>query len=110
MMSRDRINATAILSFGYCIGSSYLLSNCSKFNILDFDPLFSDIHRGTHFELKARHLYNVVPQFISENPFTDTKDNNENMYIWDNCKKTQFIEASDNLKIEAILKNLILSM
>ena len=88
----------------YCIGSPYLLSNCSKFNILDFDPLFSDIHRGTHFELKARHLYNVVPQFISENPFTDTKDNNENMYIWDNCKKKQFIEAIDNLKIEAILK------
>ena len=26
------------------------------------------------------------------------------MYIWDNCKKTQFIEAIDNLKIEAILK------
>ena len=61
---------------------------------------------GTHFELKARYLYNVVSQFISENPFTDSKDNNENMYIWDNCKKTQFIEAIDNLKIEAILKKI----
>ena len=43
-------------------------------------------------------------RFISENTVTDTKDNNENMYIWDNCKKTQFIEAIDNSKIKAILK------
>ena len=69
----------------FCIGSTYLLSNCLEYNILDFDPLFSDIHRGTHFELKARRVHNVVPQFISENTVTGTKDNNENMYKWDNC-------------------------
>ena len=28
------------------------------------------------------------------------------MYIWDNCKKTQFSEAIDNLKIEAIKKKI----
>ena len=72
----------------YCIGSPILLSNCSEYNILDFAPLFSDIHRGTHFELNTRRVHNVVPQFISENTVKDTKDNNENMNIWDNCKKT----------------------
>ena len=55
----------------YCIGSPYLFSNCSEYSILDFDPLFSDIHRGTHFELRARRVHNVVPQFISENPVTE---------------------------------------
>ena len=94
----------------YCIGSPNLFSNCSEYNILDFAPLFSDIHCGTHFELKARRVHNVVPQFISENPVIDTKDNKENMYIWDNYKKTQFIEAIDISKIEAILKKIILPM
>ena len=94
----------------YCISSPNLLSYRSEYNILDFDPLFSDIHSGTDFESKARRVHNVVPQFISENPVIDTKDNNENMYIWDNCKKTQFIEAIDNSKIEVILKKLIMPM
>ena len=83
----------------YCIGSPYLLSNCSKFNILDLD-----IYRGTHFELKARHLHNVAPQFISENPFTDTEDNNENMYIWDNYKFITIIDNYNLLKLLIIQK------
>ena len=71
------------------IGSPSILSKCVNFEVLAFDPLFSDIHCASQFSLKSNNTDTCtiseadVPINVDEPPIYNDKLG----YIWDYTRK-----------------------
>ena len=94
----------------YTKGSLSILSKCVNFEVLAFDPLFSDIHCALQFSLKSNNTDTCtiseadVPINVDEPPIYNDKLG----YIWDYTKKVDFIQNIYTENIENIMTKLSL--
>ena len=74
-------------------------ANLPQSKICDFNNLYSDIHRGIHFTLKAI-LNDQLPR-DSTPPCVKTNPSNQ-AFIWDENKKLQFVNSINIKKVEIL--------
>ena len=95
----------------YVIASPVLLSKINEFDVLNFDPMFSDVHCGIELSFKN---FCLKPDAAHDNNTRDiegdthaVKNNNiKNKYIWNPAKQNLFIANIDRSALEAIVLNL----
>ena len=94
----------------YTIRSPSILSKCVNFEVLDFDPLFSDIHCALQFSLKSNNTETcTISEFdVPINVDEPTIHNDKLGYIWDYTKKVDFIQNINTENIENIMTKLSL--
>ena len=94
----------------YTIGSPSILSKCVNFTVLDFDPLFSDIHCALQFSLKSNNTdtCTISESDVPINVDEPTIHNDKLGYIWDYTKKVDFIQNINTENIENIMTKLSL--
>jgi hypothetical protein len=82
----------------YLILSSNLYSVIKNFDVLDYDPLFSDVHCALQFSFSVG-----ICLLLAENRNISQPVN------WDNCKKDEFVEyltVNKNNEIKSIVNRL----
>uniref|UniRef100_A0A0N7ZBB2 Reverse transcriptase domain-containing protein n=1 Tax=Scylla olivacea TaxID=85551 RepID=A0A0N7ZBB2_SCYOL len=102
----------------YVIGSPTLLKDVNEFRVLDYDPLYSDIHCGIHVQLKVNIEYaiinnaNIAPVSNYNQP-SKWRASKEEDYIAeiDENQVKELIEQMDSMDIEDVstrIKNILL--
>ena len=87
----------------YVIGSAHLLPTVNEFNILDFDPMFSDIHCPIQLSL---HQPMVIDTGLNAQ-LSETPNNDEpSCYKWSHDKMEDFVNDIDVNMVNAILSEL----
>ena len=91
----------------YTIESLSILSKCVNLEILDFDPLSSDIHCALQFSLKSNNTdtCTISEYDVPINVHEPTIHNDKLGYIWDYTKKIDFFNTEN---IENIMTKLSL--
>jgi hypothetical protein len=82
----------------YLILSSNIFSVIKNFDVLDYDPLFSDVHCALQFSFSVG-----ICLLLAENRNISQPVN------WDNCKKDEFVEyltVNKNNEIKSIVNRL----
>ena len=81
ILVKKTCNDLIISVVDYLISSSNLFSVNKNFDVLDYDPLFSDVHCALQFS------FSVDIRLLS------TENRNISQPVkWDNCKKDEFVE------------------
>ena len=103
-----RATTTANTVVDYVIGTPFLLSRVAKFDILDYDPLFSDMHHQIIFEIKTTNdNVNVHQEADVKEPDVDeSKAIGTNVGKWVESKKGDFIDNIDIDKINTLLEKI----
>ena len=102
----------------YIIGSPSLLNNVQEFRILDYDPMYSDIHCGIHVQLKAniekvKHINEIKSQVNDQSlpgKWNAIKEDEYKSEI-NECEVKELMEQMDFMSIEEVntkLKNILL--
>ena len=87
----------------YVIGSAHLLPTVNEFNILDCDPMFSDIHFPIQLSLQQPMVIDTrLNAQLSETPNNDEPSG----YKWSHVKMEDFVNDIDVNMVNAILSEL----
>ena len=92
----------------YVLMSPELFVNVSTFDILNFDPLLSDVHKPVTFSLSCTGMSLNQENFESQNE--DDTNNTGNQYVekpvWNTKNRQDFIDAFDHGAIDIIIGKL----
>ena len=92
----------------YVIMSSELLSQVTNFDICDFDPLLSDIHKAISFSVRnpdASDFSHRIHRSYKHLSDSDQIDLHEKP-LWNNDGKDMFLRSIDNSKLDSIVDQL----
>ena len=98
ILVKKTCNDLIISVVDYLISSSNLFSVNKNFDVLDYDPLFSDVHCALQFSFSVD-----ICLLSAENRNISQPVN------WDNCKKDEFVEyltVNKNNEIKNIVNRL----
>ena len=98
ILVKKTCNDLIISVVDYLISSSNLFSVNKNFDVLDYDPLFSDVHCALQFSFSVG-----ICLLLAENRNISQPVN------WDNCKKDEFVEyhtVNKNNEIKSIVNRL----
>lgn len=98
-IGKNTCNDSSLLD--YLLLSLNNFSNTKNFEVLDFDPILSDIHNSLTVEFYIGNIVNVIePQ---NNDIEEERDVTENCYkkpIWDNSVRQLFVDSLDQASID----------
>jgi hypothetical protein len=90
----------------YMIVSSNLFYSINSFEIFDFDPLLSDVHKTLGIEIDANAIKAVSPGYSNLNLVHEGENNEDYCYRWKVDNSNLFLECVDMDNVSKIVDDL----